>query len=190
MKIESMPSLKGRRVVLGVCGSIAAYKAADLASLLAQAGAEVCVAMTQSARKIISEHALKTLSRNPVVTDLWEADADWKPKHISLAEFAEVLLVAPASANMVAKFAHGIADDALSCTYLATKAKTLLAPAMNAAMFEHPATQENLAILERRGVKIVSPAVGNLACGVHAKGRLADIDDIVKALIDLLQNLQ
>ena len=98
--------------------------------------------------------------------------------------------MAPASANMVAKFAHGIADDALSCTYLATKAKTLLAPAMNAAMFEHPATQENLAILERRGVKIVSPAVGNLACGVHAKGRLADIDDIVKALIDLLQNLQ
>lgn len=190
MKIDNMPSLKGRRIALGVCGSIAAYKAADLASLLAQAGAQVRVVMTQSARKIISEHTLRTLSRNPVVSDLWEADEDWKPKHISLAEFAEVLLVAPASANTIAKFAHGIADDALSCTYLATKAKTLLAPAMNVAMFEHPATQENLATLAKRGVRIVSPSVGNLACGVHAKGRLADIDDIVKELIEELQILR
>ena len=184
MNIDKFRLLKDRRIVLGVCGSIAAYKAADLASILTQAGAQVRVVMTESARKIISEDVLATLSRNRVEGDLWEKSPDWKPKHISLAEFAEVLLVAPATANTIANFAHGIANDTLTCTYLASTAKVLMAPAMNVAMFEHPATQDNMQILKKRGVKFIEPSVGNLACGVCAKGKLADIEDILKALAD------
>lgn len=184
MNVDKLSLLKDRRIVLGVCGSIAAYKAADLASLMTQAGAQVRVVMTESARKIISEDVLATLSRNRVECDLWEKSPDWKPKHISLAEFAEIFLVAPASANTIANFAHGIANDTLSCTYLACTAKVLIAPAMNVAMFEHPATQANLDTLRKRGVKVIEPSVGNLACGVCAKGKLADIEDIIAAVIE------
>lgn len=186
MKIEELTQLKGRKIVLGVCGSIAVYKAADLASILTQAGADVRVILTNCAAKIISERVFATLSRNPVAVDMWEKISDWKPEHISLGEFAELLLVAPATANTIANFACGLAPDTLSSTYLATKAKVVIAPAMNDAMYEHPATQANIATLKGRGVKFIEPACGNLACGKVAKGRLADIDDILKFIISEL----
>lgn len=183
MKIENIKALNGRRILLGVCGSIAAYKAADLASIMTQAGANVRVIMTKAATNIISERVFSTLSRNPVALDMWDKIENWKPEHISLAEFGEIFLVAPASANTIANFANGLAPDTMSCTYLATKAKVIIAPAMNDAMLEHPATQSNIQTLIKRGVKFIEPATGNLACGKCAKGRLADIDDILIGLI-------
>ncbi|MBO6102623.1 MAG: phosphopantothenoylcysteine decarboxylase [Opitutales bacterium] len=177
-----LEKLKGRKIVLGVCSSIAAYKAADLASRLSKAGADVRVIMTQNARKIISERVFSTLSRNPVAFDMWGKIDDWRPEHISLADFAEVLLVAPATANTIGNFANGLAPDLLSSTYLATRAKVLIAPAMNDKMYAHPAVQKNIETLLGRGVKFVGPASGALACGDEGRGRLAEVEDILSAL--------
>src|SRR5438552_4708056 len=134
-----------KNIVLGVTGSIAAYRAADLASLLAKQGCDVHVVMTADALRFITAVPFKTLSRHPVVTDLYEEEEGWQPTHIKLADEADLLLIAPATANTLAKLAHGIADDALSCVALALnpRAKVLLAPAMNGKMWEHPATQQN-----------------------------------------------
>src|SRR5437016_10629347 len=149
----------GKNVVLGVTGSIAAYKAADLASRLTKQGAAVRVVMTADALRFITPLAFKTLSRNPVVTDLYDEEEGWKPTHIRLADEADLLLVAPATANTIAKLAHGLADDALSCIALALnpKARLVIAPAMNGKMWGHPATQQNVQTLKTRGVQFIGP---------------------------------
>src|ERR1044071_3003067 len=139
----------GKNIVLGVTGSIAAYKAADLTSRLVKEGASVHVVMTRDAQKFITPLAFKTLSRNPVVTDLYDEEEGWKPTHIKLADEADLLLIAPATANVIAKLAHGLADDALTCIALALnpRARVLAAPAMNGKMWLHAATQANVQVL-------------------------------------------
>lgn len=177
-----------RKIVLGVTGSIAAYKAADLTSLLTKQGFEVRVVLTRDAQHFITPLAFKTLSRNPVVTDLYDEEEGWKPTHIKLADEADLLLVAPATANVLAKFALGIADDALSCIALALNpnAKILLAPAMNGKMWLHPATQQNVATLKSRGAEFIGPEEGLLSCGYEGIGRLWPVDAVAKRVGELL----
>ncbi len=177
-----------RNVVLGVTGSIAAYKAAELASQLVKQGCEVHVVMTADALKFITPLAFKTLSRHPVVTDLYDEEEGWKPTHISLADEASLLLVAPATANTLAKMAHGIADDALSCIALALnpKARVLIAPAMNGKMWLHPATQQNAATLKSRNVEFIGPEEGLLSCGYEGLGRLWPVDQVARRALELL----
>ena len=172
-------SLKGRTILLGVTGSIAAYKAADIISSLLDSGAEVYPIMTESACRLISPLTLQTLARRPVASDLWAEDSGWQPGHIELADKADLLLVAPASANCLACFAHGLAPDLLCSIHLATKAPVLLAPAMNGKMLEHPASQENLRVLKDRGYSIINPVSGMLACGYEGMGKLASVESIV-----------
>ena len=173
-------------IVLGVTGSIAAYKAAELVRVFVKAGHEVSVVMTAGATKFVTPLTFQTLSRRPVTTGLFEPDVVWEPNHISLAQRANVLVVAPCTANVIAKLAVGIADDALTATALACRAPLVVAPAMNDAMFEHPATQANIATLRSRGATIVEPVSGELACGTTGKGRLAAIEDIAKAVLEVL----
>src|SRR5215475_8972763 len=163
-----------KKIVLGVTGSIAAYKAADLASQLTKAKCDVSVVMTADAQRFITPLPFKTLTRRPVVTDLYDEDEGWKPTHIALADEADLLLIAPATANVIAKMAHGIADDALTCIALALnpKAKVLIAPAMNGKMWGHPATKENVSELKKRGAKFIGPDEGLLSCGYEGIGRL------------------
>lgn len=175
-----MPSLDGKNIVLGVTGSIAAYKAADITSQLVKLGAQVRVVMTRGAANFIQPLTLRTLSRNPVALDQWAEPTDWQPEHISLADSADLLLVAPATAHTLACFAHGLAPDLLTSTYLATRAPVMLAPAMNGKMFEHPATQANLDTLRARGHAIIEPAEGLLACGYEGRGRLAPVEEIIE----------
>src|SRR5436190_16329786 len=153
-----------KTIVLGVTGSIAAHKAADLASLLTKQGCELHVVMTADALRFITPLPFKTLSRHPVVTDLYDEEEGWQPTHIKLADEAHLLLVAPATANVIAKLALGIADDALTCIALALnpKSKILMAPAMNGKMWMHPATQQNVALLKSRGVEFIGPDEGLL----------------------------
>src|SRR5215470_7302979 len=153
-----------KNVVLGVTGSIAAHRAADLASLLTKQGCDLRVVMTADALRFITELPFKTLSRHPVVTDLYDEEEGWKPTHIRLADEADLLLIAPATANTIAKLALGLANDALSCIALALnpQARTLIAPAMNGKMWLHPATQQNVATLKGRGVQFIGPEEGLL----------------------------
>ena len=164
----------GKNIVLGVTGSIAAHKAIDLASMLTKDGFDVHVTMTADALRFITPLPFKTMSRNPVVTDLYDEEEGWKPAHIVLADNAELLLIAPATANIIAKLAHGIADDALTCIALALKpsAKILIAPAMNGKMWQHPATQQSVATLKSRAVEFIGPDEGLLSCGYEGVGRL------------------
>ncbi len=171
-------------VVLGVTGSIAAYKACELVRLFVKNGDDVHVIMTENACEFVTPLTFQTLSRNPVAIRQFEEPTDWRPGHISLAEAADVVVVAPATANILAKMAHGIADDMLSSVLLATKASILVAPAMNAGMYENAATQANLATLRERGVKVVEPTSGELACGTTGAGRLADPSVIFKAVAE------
>jgi phosphopantothenoylcysteine decarboxylase len=177
-------------IVLGVTGSIAAYKAADLTSLLTKQGFAVRVVMTGDAQKFITPLAFKTLSRHPVVTDLYDEEEGWKPTHIQLADEADLLLVAPATANVLAKFANGLADDALSCIALALnpKAKILLAPAMNGKMWLHPATQQNVATLKSRGAEFIGPEKGMLSCGYEGLGRLWPVEAVAKRAGEMLKS--
>ena len=168
------------KVVLGVTGSIAAYKACELVRLLVKRGDEVHVVMTEHARAFVTPLTFQTLSRNPVESDLFSDPQDWKPGHISLAA-ADLVVVAPATANVLAKMAHGIADDLLSSTLLATKAPVVVAPAMNDGMWTNPATQANVAALAARGVRVVQPGTGELACGTEGAGRMAEPADILSA---------
>jgi phosphopantothenoylcysteine synthetase/decarboxylase len=179
---------KGKNIVLGVTGSIAAYKAADVTSQLAKAGADVHVVMTADAQKFITALPFKTLSRNPVETDLYDEEGGWKPMHIQLADEANLLLIAPATANVLAKLAHGLADDALTCIALALQPKTpiLVAPAMNGKMWLHSATQANVAILRSRGVEFIGPEEGMLSCGYEGIGRLFEVQKIVHRALELL----
>ena len=177
------------RIVLGITGSIAAYKAADLASLLTKAGHQVTCVLTKEALEFVTPLTLQVLSKNPVVTDLFAEKEGWQPGHIQLADEADLLLIAPATANILAAMAHGFANDALTAIALATRAPILVAPAMNGKMWEHPATQENVAKLRGRGVEFVDPAEGMLACGYEGTGRLAPVEDVFAAAANLLASL-
>jgi phosphopantothenoylcysteine decarboxylase len=179
---------QSKTIVLGVTGSIAAHKAADLASLLTKAGHDVRVVMTADAQRFITPLPFKTLSRNPVITDLYDEDEGWKPQHIEFADRADLLLIAPATANVIAKLAHGIADDALTCIALALnpKARVLIAPAMNGKMWLHPATQANVATLKARGAEFIGPEEGMLSCGYEGIGRLWPVEGIAAQVAKLL----
>ena len=171
-----------RTVLLGVTGSIAAYKAAELVRLFVKNGDDVHVVMTPAAGEFVRPLTFQTLSRNPVEIDQFAAPAQWKPEHISLAECADLVVVAPATANTLAKMRFGIADNLLTATLLATRAPIAVAPAMNTGMWENPATQENLAALKARGVRVIEPGEGELACGVSGKGRMAAPESIFEAV--------
>ncbi|HEY9510497.1 MAG TPA: flavoprotein [Verrucomicrobiae bacterium] len=175
-------------IILGVTGSIAAYKAADLTSLLVKRQGDVRVVMTRDAQQFITPLPFKTLSRHAVVTDLYDEEEGWKPTHIRLADEANLLLIAPATANIMAKLALGIADDALSCIALALnpQAKILIAPAMNGKMWLHPATQQNVATLKARGVEFIGPEEGMLSCGYEGIGRLWPVEKVAERAMDLL----
>jgi len=179
---------KTRNIVLGVTGSIAAYKAAEITSRLAKAGMNVNVVLTADAQKFITALPFKTLSRNPVETDLYDEHEGWKPMHIKLADEADLLLIAPATANTLAKMAHGLADDALSCIALALNPKTpvLIAPAMNGKMWLHPATQANVQTLKGRGVEFIGPEEGMLSCGYEGIGRLFEPEKITQRALEML----
>jgi len=181
-----MTVLRNKTVILGITGSIAAYKAAELASTLTQAGALVDVIMTESAQRFIAPMTLRSITHRPVATGMWEAPISFDIEHISLAEAADVLLIAPATANVMAKLASGLADDLLSATVLATRAPIVIAPAMNDNMYAHPATQENIARLKARNVVFVEPDFGRLASGKIGQGRLAQSDEIIGALCAVL----
>ena len=176
--------LHGRKVVLGVCGSIAAYKAVDLCRRLVDAGAHVAPVMTADAARFIGPSTLSALASEPVHDSLW-SDADPIP-HTSLGRSADVVLVAPATATLVAKYAAGIADDLLTATLLATRAPVVVCPAMHAEMWEHPATIDNVAVLRRRGVRVVEPGVGRLAGGDEGAGRLAEPEAIMAAVVNVV----
>lgn len=167
------------KVLLGVTGSIAVYKACELVRLLVKRGDDVRVAMTTHAREFVTPLTFQTLSRNPVACDMFAEPGEWRPEHISLAEWAEFVLVAPATANILAKMAHGIADDLLSSVLLAARSPVAVAPAMNDGMWANPATQANVAALSARGIRIVSPGEGALACGTSGKGRMAEPAEII-----------
>src|SRR5690348_17580470 len=167
-----------KTIALGVTGSIAAYKSAELASLLVKQGHEVFVVMTQDATEFISPLTLQTLSKNPVTTSFYDEKESWRPGHINLADRANLLLIAPATANVIAELAHGLAAHPLAAIALATRAPTLIAPAMNGKMWQHHATQENVEKLKARGVEFIGPEEGMLACGYQGLGRLWKVNDI------------
>ena len=173
-------------LVLGVTGSIAAYKAAELTSQLRKAGIAVQVMMTESATRLVCPQTFQTLSRRPVVTSLWDSP-EWQPRHIELALETKLLVIAPATANVLAKMAHGIADDALSTFCLSHDGPVLVAPAMNPRMWKHPATQANVKLLKKRGVQFVGPVVGSVACGEAGMGRMAPVEDILTAAMKMME---
>ena len=168
------------RIILGITGSIAAYKAADIASQLTKLGHEVTCVLTKEALEFVTPLTLQTLSRRPVISDLFAEKNGWQPGHIHLADSADLLLIAPATANVLASMAHGFANDALTAIALATRAPMLIAPAMNGKMWLHPATQQNVTTLKTWGHEFIEPAEGLLACGYEGVGRLADVGEIVE----------
>ena len=179
--------LAGRKIILGVTGSIAAYKAADLTGRLARLGAEVYPVMTAAAQKFITPLTLQTLARQPVAADLWDEGNGWKPGHIELADKADLLLVAPATADAIAHFALGLAPDLLGSLYLVARCPVLIAPAMNGKMWTHPATAAHVATLRARGVEFIGPEEGMLACGYEGIGRLWPVDGLVDRVVALLK---
>src|SRR5512136_2302164 len=178
--------LKGKKIVLGVTGGIAAYKAAELVRELVRSGAEVFVVMTRGAQEFITPLTLQTLSGNKVATELFSLVEESEIGHISLADRADILVIAPATANIIGKIAGGIADDMLSTVVMATQAPVLLAPAMNVHMWENSITQENIQKLRARGYHFIDPEAGELACGYEGKGRLAELPAIVEKVQTLL----
>jgi phosphopantothenoylcysteine decarboxylase/phosphopantothenate--cysteine ligase len=178
--------MKDKTVVLGVTGSIAAYKAAELASQLTQMGAKVEVIMTEAAIEFIAPLTFRNITGRPVVINMFELASEYSVEHVALAEAADVVVIAPATADIIAKIAAGIADDMLCCTVLATKAPIILAPAMHAAMYENSVTQDNLAKLKARGFTIIGPDYGRLASGRIGLGRLVDVSEILGIVCQLL----
>lgn len=174
--------LNGKRIVLGVTGGIAAYKCVDLASRLRKKGAEVHVILTRGAQNFVTETAMREISGNPVVTSMWGEIHNYDVEHIALATLADVVLIAPATANVLAKAAAGIADDMLTTTVLATRAPIFFAPAMNSNMYENPVTQQNITTLQQRGWQLIEPASGHLACGTSGIGRMPEPAELVEVL--------
>ena len=181
-----MTPLEGKNVVLGVTGGIAAYKACELVSRLRKAGAQVYVILTKHACEFVAPLTFETLSNHPAVTDTFARPETWEVEHIALAKRADVFVIAPATANILAKMAHGIADDMLSTTVLATKAPVLVAPAMNTGMWENAATRENVKLLKERGIRFIGPEGGFLACGDTGAGRMSEPKDIFAEIENIL----
>ena len=179
--------LYGKHVVLGVSGGIAAYKSCELVSRLKKLGADVHVIMTRSAEEFVAPLSFETLSDNKVVRGMFEEREEHDVRHVALAKLADVFVVAPATANVIAKFARGIADDMLSTTWLASDAPKLVAPAMNTAMYDDEATQDNISLLKERGVMFVEPGVGRLACGDTGRGKMAEPADIAERIQEILR---
>jgi phosphopantothenoylcysteine decarboxylase/phosphopantothenate--cysteine ligase len=177
--------LKGRKIVLGVTGGIAAYKAAEFVRLLVKAEAGVHVVMTRHAQEFIAPLTFQTLSGNPVVTDTFTLLEEAQIGHVALADLAELIVILPATANIIGKIANGIADDFLSTMVMATRAPVLIVPSMNVNMWENPAVQKNIQVLMERGIHFVEPGTGELACHWYGKGRLADLEDILEKVEDL-----
>ena len=182
--------LTGKEIVLGVTGGIAAYKSAEIVSRLRHSGANVHVIMTRNATEFIAPLTFQTLSANQVVTDTFEAPEYWNVEHVALAKLADIFVVAPATANILAKMASGIADDMLSTTLLATKAQILVAPAMNTGMWTAPATQNNVKVLKERGIRMIGPESGMLACGDEGAGRMSEPEMIVEEICRILSRKQ
>lgn len=176
--------LKDKNIILGVTGGIAAYKCVDLVSRLRKQGADVHVILTKGAQNFVTETAMREISGNPVVTSMWQEIQQYDVEHIALAQLADVVLVAPATANVIAKCACGMADDMLTTTLLATKAPVFFAPAMNTNMYENSITQQNLHTLQERGCHIIEPAAGHLACGTSGVGRMPEPQELVEVLAD------
>ena len=174
--------LSGKRIALGISGSIASYRAADIASKLTQAGAIVDAILTRAAAEFITPLAIRSLTRRPVFTDMFDVESELAEAHVELARRADALVIAPATATTIARLAHGLADDVLSLTALATQAPLIIAPAMDSQMWEHAATQANIQILQGRGVEIVGPAEGRLASGRTGRGRLEATESILGAI--------
>lgn len=178
-----MESLKGKRVLIGVTGGIAAYKMADTVSMLVKTGAEVDVIMTKNATEFITPLTFETLTNRRCIADTFARDFEFDVKHISLAKAADVILIAPATANVIAKLAHGIADDMLTTTVLAAKCPKLVAPSMNTAMLENPITRDNIAALKKYGFEMIEPDSGRLACGDSGSGKLPSPDTLVQHIL-------
>lgn len=176
--------LQGKKIVVGVTGGIAAYKAVEVVSRLRKAGAEVHVMMTREATEFVTELTFREISGQQVACNMWDKVQQYNVEHITLANLADLMLIVPATANVLAKTALGIADDLLTATILATKAPLFFAPAMNTGMYENPATQQNISVLKGRGAHIIEPATGHLACGIEGKGRLPEPADIVQEVLD------
>ncbi len=178
-----MNELTGKNILIGVTGGIAAYKVVEVVSRLKKLGAEVRVVMTRAAAEFVAPRTFQEITKNPVSVEMFAGTVNFHVEHIALANFADVLLIAPATANFLAKAAHGIADDLLTTIVLATTAPMMVAPSMNTRMLEHPATQANLKILENRGVKIIDAEIGLLACGTSGKGRLSEPENICAEIV-------
>ena len=174
--------LKGKKIVLGVTGGIAVYKAVDLVSRLRKQGCQVRVVMTEHAQQFVTPLTFKEISGNQVAVSMWSSNQEFNVEHIALANWADTFVVAPATANIIAKMAYGLADDLLSTTLLAAQAPIVVCPAMNTGMYENAATQENIAKLKSRGITVMPPAVGKLACGTSGAGRLPEPQEIVEFL--------
>lgn len=170
------------KILLGVTGSIAAYKAVEIARQCQARDWSVRVVMTTAATEFVTPLTFQTISRNEVSTDMFEKVTSWSPAHVSLAQWPDVFLVAPCTANVIARLALGLADDLLSATALAARVPIVIAPAMNEGMWDHPATQSNIAMLKERGVTVVTVAEGELACGDEGRGRMAAIETILAAV--------
>lgn len=174
--------LKGKHIIVGITGSIAAYKAASLVRLLVKEGAEVKVVMTELAKQFITPLTLATLSKHPVMVEFYNPEnGDWH-SHVDMGLWADLYLIAPATANTLGKMAHGIADNLLLTTYLSAKCPVMVAPAMDLDMYRHPATRQNLHILQSYGVRVIEPAAGELASGLVGKGRMAEPEEIVASI--------
>jgi phosphopantothenoylcysteine decarboxylase/phosphopantothenate--cysteine ligase len=180
---EDFNPLQGKTVLLGISGGIAAYKACDIASSLRRSGADVHAVLTTNAREFVTQLSLQTITRNPAHCEQYGPNADWRPEHIDLAKKADLILIAPATADIIAKMAHGICDDLLTTMVLASSAKVMVAPAMNPRMLEHPATQHNLEIIQNKyRYDIIQPDYGEVACGDIGSGKMASVESIVASV--------
>ena len=179
--------MQRKEIILGVTGSIASYKAADIVSQLKKQGYNITCVMTAEAKQFITPLTLQTLSRNKVITEMFELPDTWDPVHTSLADKADLVLIAPATANIIGRLANGICDDILTCVAFATKAPVLIAPAMNENMYKHKIVQDNIARLKKLGYKFIGPIKGQLACGYEGMGCLSEPIDIAKEVKRLLK---
>ena len=175
-----------KHIALGVTGSIAAYKACELVPLFVKGGYGVSVVLTAGGEKFVTALTFQTLSRNPVCTALFDEPAGWEPEHIGIADHCDILVIAPCTANVIAKLANGLADDSLTSIALACVKPLVIAPAMNVNMWNHPATQANIQTLRERGALILEPGEGALACGISAKGRMPEPAEIYHAVCEIL----